>query len=52
MASDSRSSSGSPFQRFEKVMRALVQVPKKEVEKQAETIRRKRKASQEKRKSG
>jgi hypothetical protein len=31
MPSDSRSNSDSPFPRFERVLKALVQVPKKEV---------------------
>ncbi len=39
---DSRSSSDSPFPRFERVMKALVQVPKKEVEQKAARERRKR----------
>jgi len=44
---DSRSNSDSPFPRFERVMKALIQVPKKEVERKAVSVRRKR----EKRKS-
>jgi hypothetical protein len=39
---DSRSSSDSPFPRFERVMKALVQVPKKEVERKAAQISDKR----------
>jgi len=39
---DSRSSSDSPFPRFERVMKALIQVPKKEVERKAAQVRRKR----------
>jgi site-specific recombinase len=39
---DSRSNSDSPFRRFERVMKALVQVPKKEVEQKTAQVRRKR----------
>jgi hypothetical protein len=39
MPSDSRSNSDSPFPRFERVMKALVQVPKKEVEQKAARAR-------------
>jgi len=42
VASDNRSNSDSPFQRFERVMRALVQVPKKEVEQIAARRRQRR----------
>ncbi len=42
MASEDQPSSLSPFQRFEKVMKALVQVPKKAIEEKAAEIRRKR----------
>ena len=40
---DSRSNSDSPFPRFERVMKALIQVPKKDVERKAARERRKRK---------
>jgi hypothetical protein len=40
--SGSQSNSDSPFQRFEKVMKALVQVPKKEIERKAAKVRRSR----------
>jgi hypothetical protein len=39
MPSDSRSNSDSPFLRFERVMKALVQVPKKEIEQKAARTR-------------
>ncbi|MGB3549655.1 MAG: hypothetical protein WA993_03120 [Candidatus Binatus sp.] len=39
MPSDSRSSSDSPFPRFERVMKALVQVPKKKIERKAARTR-------------
>jgi hypothetical protein len=42
MPSDSRSNSDSPFPRFERVMKALIQVPKKEIEKMATREHRKR----------
>jgi len=42
VASDNQSNSDSPFQRFEKVMRALIQVPKKEVEQMAAKRRQRR----------
>jgi hypothetical protein len=41
---DSRSSSDSPFPRFERVMKALIQVPKKEVERTARKQHAKRRA--------
>jgi hypothetical protein len=39
---DSRSSSDSRFDRFERVMKALIQVPKKEIERRAGQAQRKR----------
>ena len=36
---DSRSSTDSPFPRFERVMKALIQVPKKEIERKAAKTR-------------
>jgi hypothetical protein len=42
VATDSRSNSDSPFPRFERVLKALIQVPKKEVERKAQRIHRKR----------
>lgn len=42
MPSDSRSSSDSPFPRFERVMKALIQVPKKEIERKAVQAQKKR----------
>jgi hypothetical protein len=42
MAKDAEPSSHSSFQRFEKVMKALIAVPKKEVEEKAVDSQRKR----------
>jgi hypothetical protein len=42
MPNDRQSNSDSPFPRFERVMKALVQVPKKEVERKALQVRGKR----------
>jgi hypothetical protein len=42
---DAPPSSHSSFQRFEKVMKALIAVPKKEVDEKATEIRRKRAAT-------
>jgi hypothetical protein len=42
MAKDAQPSSHSSFQRFEKVMKALIAVPKKEAEESASEVRRKR----------
>ena len=44
MSNDSQPNSDSPFPRFERVMKAFVQVPKKEVEERAAQERRKRRA--------
>lgn len=49
---ESRSSSDSPFPRFERVMKALVQVPKKDVERKAAVEHRKRLRAGRNRKSG
>jgi hypothetical protein len=42
MAKDAPPSSHSSFQRFEKVMKALMAVPKKEMDEKAAEMRRKR----------
>jgi hypothetical protein len=42
MAKDAPPSSHSSFQRFEKVMKALIAVPKKEVDEKATEVRRAR----------
>jgi len=42
MADNDQPSSLSPFERFEKVMKALVQVPKKAIQEKTAEIRRKR----------
>ncbi|MGH8013444.1 MAG: hypothetical protein ACREQ4_13190 [Candidatus Binataceae bacterium] len=44
MAKDDQSSSLSPFQRFEKLAKALFAVPKKEIEPKVPRTRRKRRA--------
>lgn len=43
MSNDSQSNSDSPFPRFERVMKALIQVPKKEVERKAARTKAQRK---------
>jgi hypothetical protein len=48
MSKDGQSNSDSPFPRFERVLKALIQVPKKVVEQKAARARRNR----DKRKSG
>jgi len=49
MPSDNRSSSDLPLPRFERVLKALTQVPKKEVEEQQARERQRRKRSGRKR---
>jgi hypothetical protein len=52
MAKDAQPSSHSSFPRFEKVLKALIAVPKKEVDKEAAKVRRKRAAKKAAKRTG